>query len=747
MMILFAHAADKTWETVWESPPSYKQGFFVDSMNGWIVSDDGFIMHTNDGGKNWSNQRLDEMSASKVYFVNPDTGWCLAYREQNNAVFHTKDGGETWNRQELPVNAYLSDFDFCDNNSGWIVGGSGLILHTSDGGNTWIKQDSGISDGFYSVQAVDEKHVYAVFVSQGRQNKDADNLLYTVDGGERWRVLPGISVAGGGNIQFIDREHGYAFRGRLPHETLIYSTEDGGKNWEEICNYPVLFKEIQFIDDKHWWARSIHNMGVYLTEDGGQSWKKVLSKDVFLYDIHFLNEKEGWIIGDAVFHYADGEVEQVAETASRINCLFFLNEELGWAGGTQLLRTKDGGNSWESLHQVAWWDELMHGFFDLHFIDENVGWGLYMRYGPLVKTTDGGKTWGKQEIPVQNPWGDSDLFDPRFFFVTPDEFWIAGTWLGLHTKDNGEIWQVIQFWDNFDTDDGGYVDGFYFLNANNGLMLCSMDDTRRSRIYRTNDNGKNWNLCYDGNVKKLFFNSPRLGWGIERFYPDEPANTKWRIIRTDDGGRTWQKVESAVFSSEVLDILFIDENEGWIVKLVLPNFEDIEILHTVDGGNTFRESYSGPAPALASYESKILCYDGEDSVYAAWGRRIARYTDKTYSERAMVLKPWTVSPKDRALTLWGKVKQNQLYQNYPNPFNPETWIPFRLANDSKAVIEIYDITGRMVKELNLGTKKPGLYITDWDGTNSYGERVSSGVYFYTIRCGDFTETKRMILKK
>lgn len=420
-------------------------------------------------------------------------------------------------------------------------------------------------------------------------------------------------------------------------------------------------------------------------------------------------------------------------------CLFFLNHRIGWAGGkdSNVLQTTDGGNKWKFVNEKVDPRGSMADFFDLHFINKNVGWGAYMRYGPLVKTTNGGKTWRKQELPGKsNPLHDSDLNGPRFFFVTPDEFWIAGLWLGLHTKDAGKTWQVVvQFQDN-----SGGVSDFYFLDADNGFMCASMNGV--SGIYYTNDNGNRWNLCYEGNVGKLYFNSRSLGWGIESF-----LSGKYGLIRTDNGGKTWQKIESDVSSSKrFIDILFIDENEGWVVAIDEPE-PKVEVLRTVDGGKTYETEYSCPMPVNAYFGSaKILCYDGENSVYAALGDKIVRYTDETYSERAMVL-PWTISPKDEILTFWGKVKKDQLYQNYPNPFNPETWIPYRLANNSEAVIEIYDVTGLLVRKLNLLTKRSGVQTVNWDGTDSYGEKVSSGVYFYTIRAGGFTETKRMVLEK
>lgn len=91
-----------------------------------------------------------------------------------------------------------------------------------------------------------------------------------------------------------------------------------------------------------------------------------------------------------------------------------------------------------------------------------------------------------------------------------------------------------------------------------------------------------------------------------------------------------------------------------------------------------------------------------------------------------------------------------LMQNYPNPFNPETWIPYQINEPSKVIIRIYSNTGRLIRELDLGYKLPGVYRTRsesayWDGKNEFGEYVSSGVYFYNIQAGKFQATKKMVI--
>ena len=97
-------------------------------------------------------------------------------------------------------------------------------------------------------------------------------------------------------------------------------------------------------------------------------------------------------------------------------------------------------------------------------------------------------------------------------------------------------------------------------------------------------------------------------------------------------------------------------------------------------------------------------------------------------------------------------EQTQLLSNYPNPFNPETWIPFELSQDSKVSVTIYNVAGTPIRNISVGYLQAGSYVSQlksvyWDGKSDTGERVSSGTYFYQIRAGDYTETRKMVILK
>ena len=97
-------------------------------------------------------------------------------------------------------------------------------------------------------------------------------------------------------------------------------------------------------------------------------------------------------------------------------------------------------------------------------------------------------------------------------------------------------------------------------------------------------------------------------------------------------------------------------------------------------------------------------------------------------------------------------KETVLLANYPNPFNPETWIPYQLSEAAAVTVTIHSSDGKLVRTLELGQVPAGIYqnrsrAAYWNGRNAQGEPVASGVYFYTLKAGEFSATRKMVIRK
>ena len=105
-----------------------------------------------------------------------------------------------------------------------------------------------------------------------------------------------------------------------------------------------------------------------------------------------------------------------------------------------------------------------------------------------------------------------------------------------------------------------------------------------------------------------------------------------------------------------------------------------------------------------------------------------------------------------ALVAYEIPSKTELLPNYPNPFNPETWIPYRQAEDAFVTLTIYNLSGQIVRTLEVGHRIASAYESRskaiyWDGRNELGERMASGVYFYHLSAGDYSATRKMLILK
>ena len=93
------------------------------------------------------------------------------------------------------------------------------------------------------------------------------------------------------------------------------------------------------------------------------------------------------------------------------------------------------------------------------------------------------------------------------------------------------------------------------------------------------------------------------------------------------------------------------------------------------------------------------------------------------------------------------IRDPNLRENYPNPFNPTTTLTFELPKQMKVQLVVYDVLGRKVNELLNGVQRQGVHKVVWNGADSRGRPVSSGVYFYRLETSQKSITRSMLLTK
>ncbi len=226
-----------------------------------------------------------------------------------------------------------------------------------------------------------------------------------------------------------------------------------------------------------------------------------------------------------------------------------------------------------------------------------------------------------------------------------------------------------------------------------------------------------------------------------------------------------QKINKASFTAWRSRPKLVEEADLW-VKPVIDNSAGV-ITIACDGtraggvsgsGNVATISFKAIGAGTTSLES------GDASVVDSKGKpidmelraaeiQVMEFHPRDVNHDGVVnILDFVASEEDQNFQMAPRPAQYALAQNYPNPFNPETWIPYQLARPSHVAIRIYRSTGEIVRTLDLGRKEAGFY-TDrtkaayWDGTDDTGQKLSSGIYFYTIQTDGFAATRKMLLSK
>ncbi len=192
----------------------------------------------------------------------------------------------------------------------------------------------------------------------------------------------------------------------------------------------------------------------------------------------------------------------------------------------------------------------------------------------------------------------------------------------------------------------------------------------------------------------------------------------------------------------ILDLVFVAQQLGKSVPADSPaDVNSDGIVNILDLVQVAQHFGNAAAPTVLVVEAD----DVDPATIAAWIVQ-ARLED----DGSLVFKQGIKNLQNLLASLIPE--ETVLLRNYPNPFNPETWMPYQLAAPAEVALTIYDMNGQLIRHIDLGYQAAGMYQSRsravyWDGRNQFGESVASGLYFYTLKAGDFTATRRMVILK
>ena len=689
----------------------------------------GTVIKTTDGGIHWDVQHhaggiSDDLS--RVYFIDSLRGWAAARRN----LIKTEDGGRTWGVVSTGSQLNYSAVYFLDADTGFAVGEDGILSRTNDGGQNW---DNRKIDDYIGQGWLDVFNLYAITFTDKQTGWITGagyygNQIYkTNDCGRTWqwcmnnvqqKIFSGLN-----DICFTDEMHGFI----TGDQGVFLRTRDGGNTWQyqnlstkyQKDEYQFFYSTFFTDSLKGWIVGGNYYAFILKTTDGGINWTEEVNNNSEMmhhfYRIRFSNStsrKNGWIVGQFGMIYrttneGDTWIPQ-REKNYYLNSIYFIDENYGWAVGDSgiILHTTNGGYDWE--RQILADSTLLSSVYAID--EQNViavgsiikGLSIYNRTALLVRTTDGGLTWKKQVF--DSLYGLSSIT-----FVNDSVGWISGREVILKSIDRGNTWQSIR------SNTGGTYNRIQFIDDTTGWVSSYLGNS----LLKTVDGGVSWNTQLVDSGLSLYafqFTNADYGWAVGDY------NYGKNIFRTADGGIHWNPCSNTPIA-DFTAVSFVDGEIGWV-----GGYDYLDrissLAKTTDGGTSWHIQ-NAPNTEGFSY-IKFL----NQTTGWAVGNGIFKTVD---GGGIVYIKHDEISGKifPRGICL---------YQNYPNPFNPSTTFKYYLSSSGHVTLRIYDVLGRVIETLIDKHQEQGEHQAKWEAIN-----LPSGIYFFQLKAGKYSETKKMIL--
>lgn len=526
------------------------------STIGFIVGNNGYVLKSNDGGTSWSQISTGFSDNFNTVNIINETEIIIS---TSNSIIKSSDGGLTWTNKTIP-NSTVNKTFFVTPLIGHAACNNGTMMKTVDGGVNWYVTQS--SNSFPS----DLLMVYFINQNIGFYTKEHSDMYKTIDGGETWSKVNGISDAIYA-ISFLNENIGYA----TGADGVIFKTMDGGNTWVwagfqngRYANTTIY--GIHFLDQNRGYATGARGR-IIKTIDAGKTWTQNSPTYNDINKIHLFDSGIGYIqVGNNFFKTLNEgkDWSQVGTPNHYSYCsnFYFVNENIGYSigGGTtsisgDVCKTTDGGITWNKLGI-----QVDEGLSSIFFINENTGFisGGFNRKKTL-KTIDGGITW--QEVLTQE-FGQIQFINNQVGFAHR----IGYTGGRMYkTIDGGNTWNI-----NIDVDQS--INSFHFLDENNGYFAGD-----NGLMYKTKNGGITWEKLTAPYVffKFVKFYSKNVGYIFDDY---------GRLYKTTNGGATWENIttiNSYGSPSNYIDIvqkdIYVGGSNGKILKSEI-SFDPVSIL-------------------------------------------------------------------------------------------------------------------------------------------------------------------------
>jgi len=686
-----------------------------------------------------------------------------------------------WTQLNGPYSPNCSSFSIKSNNIYVGTFGGGVYLSTNDG-VSWLTKNNGLGTSYVSALLVSDTAVLAGTYDDGIYISFDDGDNWLKDGYQGYQRNPGPGIfslnydsntvyAGTSNgLMYstdISFRYNWAFTGistiirdmaRIDTNLFaagndgIYLLTEKGASWKKVTTNLYNIWTLAVLDTLIF-AGSYLPGGVYVSTDMGESWVNVGLKDTSVFTLVF---KDNYLFAgtlrEGVFRSTNygKSWQQIGLKNFRVQKLFLNGTSLFAETSGGIFKSEDNGITWAdisngldaTISSIVFSGNNIYasnGYIDGPgggvFISTNNGnsWernndglnnivvkSLAVSNSNLYAGTIGGGIFMSQDNGLSwneiNNGLDSDKKMVNTIFIN-DTTIFAGTWGGvIRSTDNGTNWVTVNnglTMVNPDLYSSMAVTSFVTKDT---LLFAGMNG---GGVFRSTDNGTNWTISNNG-LPNIYVNAiATIGTNLFAGNLDNGG-----VSISKDNGETWEVINNGLTNTNIQTLIALDS------MLIAGTYNGI--FFTLDNGNNWSEFNDG----LTSTSSKSMTYKFVTALAVSDGYIYTGIYSGGIWKR----------PINDILTSLDNIdalpKKYLLSQNYPNPFNPSTIIQYSLPNASIVTIKLYDVLGREVKTLVNEYKAAGKYSYTLNALN-----LSAGIYFYSMKAGDFVETKKLILLK
>jgi photosystem II stability/assembly factor-like uncharacterized protein len=673
------------------------------------------------------------------------------------------------------------------------------ILKTTNNGLTWTKSLDWSQSQRRGVQVVRINPLRPNTVYAGT----SEGTYRTYNGGTNWTLIDTTKMVTDIVINHNDTNYVYLACGNLnsPGVGLYRSTNAGSSFTKMTSGLPTtwggktiysIFKANPSIIYASIGNGSATGAGTWLckTTNRGDNWSIVNTTDYATYQgwySHFVgvdpvDPNKILTAGIDVFKSIDGGIG-----------LFQKSDWASWDFGT----TPIGGPEGPPQYSHA----------DHHCIEYNPANSNIIYFGNdggVFRTTDGGETFegcngsyqttqfynGFSSANLDSLYSIGGMQDNATAIYTGGLAWFRciggdGTMTAVNFQNNNIVYGASQnlnvlrstnkgqSFNGVSIPGGGNPTGFlapYILAPSNSNIMYA----GRNVIYKSTNGGTSGLTATNGGIAPDASN-PSLSMAVSftdpnvLFVATAPVSSRAKIFRTTNGGTSFVNVTGTLPDRYPTD-LAVDPSNDQVVYAVFSGFGTGHVFKSTNRGDSWADITNNlpdlPTTAITvDHQYSNMLYVGNDlGVYSStnggttWAPFMTGMPESSVIYDLSIVRPnrklravthgngnYERSMLDGVVSVGNEnelVKSFALYQNYPNPFNPETTIKFDIPKSSFVNISVYDVTGKLIRQLLNTNRNAGSYEVKFDAV-----ALASGVYYYKISAGEFSQVKKMMLIK